>query len=276
MSAASTSDNRYALDETASTCPGGPFLSINRYRHGTLSFCEFQNPMALRIFWLSFAFLTGSCAVMSAQETQFLPELDVYLKLNESVRLVGQAKDTREGGDPTQLAIGPSMELYTKPLVRLKRITSFDLDDAKSRPLVFSAGYRYLTGSPSTNRMELAATSHFPMKFGLLLSDRNRSDLDWSDGKFNWRYRNKLSVEKALAIRSYHPAPYVSVEVYYESQYQKWSTTEIYVGCLFPIKKHFELDPYYEHQNNTGKSPNRQLNGIGLILNMYLSAKNPS
>ena len=229
--------------------------------------------MRFRMFWLALVVLTVSCGAATAQETEFLPELDVYLKLNENVRLVGQAKDTRDGGDPTQLAIGPSLELYTKPLVRLKRVTTFDLDDAKSRPLVFSAGYRYLTGSPSTNRMELVATSHFPAKGGLLLSDRNRSDLDWSNGKFNWRYRNKLEVEKALAIRSYHPAPYASVEVYYESQYQKWSTTEIYVGCLFPIKKHFELDPYYEHQNNTGKSPNRQLHGIGLILNVYLSAK---
>jgi hypothetical protein len=229
--------------------------------------------MALRTFWLSLAFLTACCEVVSAQEAEFLPELDVYLKLDASVRLMAQAKNTREGGDPTQLAIGPGLELYTKPLVRLKKVTSFDLDDAKSRPLVVAAGYRYLTGSPSTNRMELAATSHFPAKPGLLLSDRNRSDLDWSDGKFKWRYRNKLEIEKPLAIRSYHPAPYASVEVYYESQYQKWSTTEVYVGCLLPIKKHFELDPYYEHQNNTGKSPNRQLDGIGLALNVYLSAK---
>jgi hypothetical protein len=229
--------------------------------------------MALRTFWLSLAFLTASCGVVSAQEAEFLPELDVYLKLDASLRLMAQAKNTREGGDPTQLAIGPGLELYTKPLVRLKQVTSFDLDDAKSRPLVVAAGYRYLTGSPSTNRIELAATSHFPAKPRLLLSDRNRSDLDWSDGKFKWRYRNKLEIEKPLVIRSYHPAPYASVEVYYESQYQKWSTTEVYVGCLFPIKKHFELDPYYEHQNNTGKSPNRQLHGIGLALNVYLSAK---
>jgi hypothetical protein len=229
--------------------------------------------MAIRIFRLALVVLTVSCGVATAQETQFLPELDVYFKLNEVVRLVGQAKDTREGGDSTQLAIGPSLDLYTKPLVRLKRVTSFDLDDAKSRPLVVSAGYRYLTGSPSTNRLVLEATSHFPLKLALLLSDRNRSDLDWSDGKFKWRYRNRLEIEKALTIRSYHPAPYASVEVYFESQYQKWSTTEIYAGCLFPIKRHFELDPYYEHQNNTGKKPNSQLNGIGLILNMYFSAK---
>jgi hypothetical protein len=231
--------------------------------------------MALRIFWLSLVFLTAFCESVSAQEAQFLPELDVYFKLNEIVRLRTQAANTREGGDPTQLTIGPDLELYVKPLVKLKEVTAFDLDDSKTRFLVLAAGYRYLAApsSPSTNRMILAATSHLPAKTGLLLTDRNRSDLDWSDGKFKWRYRNKLEIEKPLVIHSYHPAPYASVEVYYESQYQKWSTTEINLGCLFPIRKRFELDPYYEHQNNTGKSPNSQLHGIGLTLNIYLSRK---
>jgi hypothetical protein len=225
--------------------------------------------------WLPLVFFILSCEVVSAQEAEFLPEVDVYLKLNSSARLRVQASNTREGGDPTQLTIGPDLELYIKPLIRLKEVTSFDLDDTKSRPLVFTAGYRYLAtpGSPSTNRMELTATSHFPAKPGLLLSDRNRSDLDWSNGRFKWRYRNKLEIEKPLVFRSYHPAPYSSVEVYYESQYQKWSTTEVYAGCLFPIRKRFELDAYYEHQNNTGKTPNRQLYGVGLTLNIYLSAK---
>jgi len=232
--------------------------------------------MALRTLWLSLFFLTVAGRVVSAQETQFLPEVDAYLKLNSNLRMRVQAKDTREGGDPTQASIGPDLFLYTKPLIRLKEVTAFDLDDAKSRPLVFSAGYHYLASptSPSTNRMELTATSHFPiMRPALLLTDTNRADLDWSNGEFTWRYRNRLEIEKPLTIRSYHPAPYASVEVYYESQYQKVSTTEIYVGCLFPIRRRFELNPYYEHQNNTGKSHNSQLNGIGLILNIYLSVK---
>src|SRR5258708_448377 len=231
--------------------------------------------MSRQNLWLPLVFFILSCEIVSAQEAEFLPEVDVYLKLNSSARLRVQAANTREGGDPTQFTIGPDLDLYLKPLIRLKRVTSFDLDDAKSRPLVFTAGYRYLAApnSPSTNRMELTATSHFPAKPGLLLSDRNRSDLDWSNGSFKWRYRNKLEIEKSVAIHSYPPSPYASVEVYYESQYQKWSTTEIYAGCLFPIRRRFEFDAYYEHQNNTGKSPNRQLQGIGLTLNMYLSAK---
>jgi hypothetical protein len=232
--------------------------------------------MALRTVWLSLFFLTVAGRVVRAQEAQFLPEIDVYLKLNSNLRLRVQAKDTREGGDPTQAAIGSDLYLYTKPLIRLKHVTAFDLDDTKSRPLVFSAGYHYLASptSPSTNRMELTTTFHAPMmKPRLLISDTNRADLDWSESDFTWRYRNKLELEKPLTIRSYHPAPYASVEVYYESKYEKVSTTEIYGGCLFPIRKRFELNPYYEHQNNTGKSHNSQLHGIGLILNIYLSAK---
>jgi hypothetical protein len=231
--------------------------------------------MALQKPNLLFFLLMACCESANAQQAEVLPEVDVYVKLDSSIRLRVQASNTREGGDPTQATIGPDLELYVKPLIKLKKIAAFDLNDAKSRPLVFAAGYRYLVapGSSSTNRVIFTATSHLPINPELLLSDTNRSDLDWSDGKFTWRYRNKLEVERPLRIRSYHPAPYSSVEEYYESQYEKWSTTEVNVGCLFPIRRRFEFNPYYEHQNNTGGIPNRQLHGIGLTLNIYFSAK---
>ncbi len=60
---------------------------------------------------------------------------------------------------------------------------------------------------------------------------------------------------------------------FYRSKYTKWSDTAIFAGCLFPIRRHFELDPYYEHQNNTGKAPNQQLNQLGLVLNVYFPAR---
>jgi hypothetical protein len=207
-----------------------------------------------------------------AQVDAFLPEIDAYYKVTHDVRVSFQAKETREGGDPTQAELGPSIEFYMKPLLKLKHVTRFDLDDAKSRPLVFSIGYRYLPtpDSPATNRMEPVVTFHLPLMAGLLLSDRNRADLDWKGGEFSWRYRNRLQIERRLTIHSFHPAPYVSVEPYYQSQYNKWSDTAIYAGCLFPVNKHFELDPYYEHQNNTGKRPNQQLNQLGLVLSIHL------
>lgn len=213
------------------------------------------------------------CVPVGAQTstTEFFPEINVNYRLNSKVRFVFQAKETREGGDPTQAELGTSMELYLKPLVRLKDLTVFDLDEAKSRPLVLSIGYRYLPSpnKPTVNRMEPVATIHFPLKGRILITDRNRADLDWSNGGFTWRYRNRLTVERRFTIGSYHPAPYASAEPFYESQYGKWSTTQLFAGGLLPLGKHAQLDPYYEHQNNTGKSPNQQVNAGGLILNLF-------
>ena len=204
--------------------------------------------------------------------TQFLPEIDAYLKVQSNIRFVFQSKDTREGGDSTEAEVGPSIDFYLKPLIKLREAGVSDPDDAKSRPLVLSIGYRYVPspGKAPVDRMEPVATFHLPTWGRILISDRNRADLDWpTTGNFTWRYRNRLTLERRLTIRSYHPAPYASAEVFYESQYKKWSTTALYAGCLFPIGKHVQFDPYYEHQNNTGKHPNQQLNQFGLVLNLY-------
>jgi len=213
------------------------------------------------------------CLPARAQDVQFIPEIDAYLKLNSTIRVYLQAKDDRDGGDSTQFAVGPSIQLYLKPLLRLKHVTVFDLDDSKSRALVLEAGYRYLTapGAAPEERMVVAATSNFPLKAGFLITDRNRADLDWKKGVFTWRYRNKLTLERTFAIHSYHLIPYVAAEPFYESQYSKWSTTSLYAGCLLPVRKHFEFNPYYEHDNNTGKHPNKQVNSVGLALYLFFS-----
>jgi hypothetical protein len=223
---------------------------------------------------LKWAFLVCFVSLPArAQDLQFLPEIDAHLKLTSSVRAYLQAKDDRDGGDPTQFTIGPSIQFYLKPLLQLKKITSFDLDDAKSRALVLETGYRYITapGAPPENRMETIAMLHFPLKAGFLVSDMNRADLDWKSGSFTWRYENKLTVERAVSIRSYHLIPYIAAEPYYESQYKKWSTTALYAGCRFPVGKHVVFNTYYEHENNTGKEPNRQQNYFGLALYLYFS-----
>lgn len=208
-----------------------------------------------------------------AQDVQFLPEVDAHLTLNSTFRAYLEAKDDRDGGDSTQLAIGPSIQLYLKPLIKLKNVTAFDLDDSKSRALVLETGFRYITvpNAPPENRMLAIVTSNFPLKAGFLISDRNRADLDWKNGSFTWRYRNRFMVERTFSIHSYHLIPYVNVEPYYESQYNKWSSTYLNAGCLFPVGKHFEFNSYYEHQNNTGKKPNHQVNAVGLALYLYFS-----
>jgi hypothetical protein len=215
------------------------------------------------------------CLPACAQNIQFLPEIDAHLKLRSNVRMYLEAKDDRDGGDPTQFAIGPSIQLYLKPLIKLKHVRAFDLDDSKSRALVLEAGYRYIIApdAPPENRVQVVATSNFPLKAGFSISDRNRADLDWKNGSFTWRYRNKLVLDRTFSICSYRFIPYIAAEPYYESQYNKWSTTSLYAGGLFPIGRHVEFNLYYEHDNNTGKRPNAQQSSVGLALYLYFSLK---
>ncbi len=209
----------------------------------------------------------------SAQDPQFLPEIDAHLKLNSTFRTYLQAKDDRDGGDPEQFTFGPSLQLYHKPLVKLQRVTVFDLDDAKTKALVFETGYRLITAPDTSpeNRAIEAATFNFPLVASLLVSDRNRADLDWQNSNFTWRYRNRLTVERTFSIGSFHFIPYLAAEPFYESNYHKWSTTDLYIGSLWPVGKHVQFNSYYEHENDTGKPPNRQKNYLGLVLNLYFS-----
>ncbi len=62
--------------------------------------------------WLVPFMLLTICASARSQSDQFLPEIDTYLKLNSVARASFQAKQTREGGDPTQVEIGPSIDFY--------------------------------------------------------------------------------------------------------------------------------------------------------------------
>jgi uncharacterized protein DUF2490 len=213
-------------------------------------------------------------ASAQAQALQFLPEIDAYLKVNPMVRVYFEAKEDRDGGDPTQATLGPSIQFYLRPLLKLKKIAAFDLNDAKHRALVFESGYRYITAPhvDPENRLLTSITFHLPMPGAILITDRNRADLDWKSGKFSWRYRNKLALERTFAIHSYHPIPYVSAEPFYESQYAKWATTSLYAGCLLPVGKHVQFNSYYEHDNNTGKKP-QEVNSIGLALDLFFSVK---
>ncbi len=224
-------------------------------------------------------FLLAYCALAAAaaaQDVQFLPEVDFHLTVNSRWRVYLQTKDDREGGASNQFLIGPSVQLYLKPLVKLQNVTSFDLDDAKKRFFVLEAGYRSITvpNAAPTNRMETIATFSVPLGAGFLMLDRNRADLNWQNGGLTWRYHNRVWVQHAVGGHAYHFTPYVAAEPYYYSQYGKWSTTALYAGVLLPVGKVVQFNPYYEHENNTGKTPNKPTNSLGLIANFFFSLHN--
>src|SRR5262249_53882347 len=139
------------------------------------------------------------------QETSrdFLPEIDAHLKLNSSTQVYLQAKDDREGGDPVQLTIGPSFQLYRKPLWSIKRLVFFELDPTKLAPWVLETGYRVITApnTPVKNRLIEAATFRFPLLHEIVVANRDLVDLDWQSGAFTWRFRNRVLLARMFTIR---------------------------------------------------------------------------
>jgi len=203
---------------------------------------------------------------------QFWPEVDVYAPLASNTRFAFEAKDTREGQLSQQWQFGPSIEFYVTPLLRLRKLSTLPKDEARARILVLSAGYRYLPGTQSDraeNRIVLSATPSFPLIWKLVLADRNQMELRFIQGAFSWRYRNRLAVQRPVQIGSYKFTPYARWEEYYSSQFNKWYDTALSAGINLPVTKEIELSPYYEHQNETNKSPNKVIHSIGLTLNVF-------
>lgn len=207
----------------------------------------------------------------SAQTFQYWPEIDTFVKLSDNMRLFFIASQTREDRRGEGAEIGPNLDFYLNPLLKLDKIAGMQLDKAKARPLMFRVGYRYLpsTQNPTENRFVLEATPRYPFIHGVLVTDRNRADLRLIQGRFSWRYRNRLTIERTFKLGKFRFTPYGRGEAFYDSNYNKFSRTTVDIGSIFPIGKHVELEGYYEHQNDTGKAPNRQINGVSTILNLY-------
>jgi len=208
---------------------------------------------------------------LPAQSLQSWPEVDAYLQFNSNVRGSFFVALTRENVQGSSGEIGPNIDFFLKSLIKLKRITVFQIDESKDRPLILRSGYRYMPSTDGTveHRGIVEATGRYPLVRGVLLSDRNRADLRNIGGQFFWRYRNRLTAERTFAVHGYHFTPYLRAEAFYDSKFAKWSRTALTAGSTFPVGRHIELEWYYEHQNDTANSPNRKVDGLGYVLSMY-------
>ena len=215
------------------------------------------------------SFVIPACA----QTEQFWPEVSTFVKLNDKTRFYFLATTVKESKESTEGEFGPNFDFYLKPLKNRKRWGMFRLDESKNRVLMVRLGYRYVhpvTGeSPDEHRGVVEATTRYPLMGGVLVSDRNRMDLRSIGGEYSWRYRNRLTVEREFSIGRFKPSPYVRGEIYYDSRYDKWSRNALIAGSTFPITRHLELEGYFEHQNDSGGSPNRTVNAIGAVVNLY-------
>ncbi|MBV8865076.1 MAG: DUF2490 domain-containing protein [Acidobacteriaceae bacterium] len=215
--------------------------------------------------------LLPSGSARAQQSNQFWPEIDAYVQMTQNTRLFLIASSTREEDARAGAQIGANLDIFTKPWLKLKRLGIFELDPSVNRPLVLSVGYRHLMSANGQYQERILAqgTMNFPLKLGVLVSNRSRFDMTFTSGNFSWVYRDRLAAQKTYAIRGYRFTPFIRGELFFTSAFKKWTTTALSAGAVFPLLNRYELQPYYEHQNNTGTAPNSQVESIGLQLKMY-------
>ncbi len=214
------------------------------------------------------AALLCQAATAQTSEVQHWPEIDTYVNLNSRTRASFFAARTDDGLTPESIQIGPNLDIFLKPFLR-KRLRTQDV--AAQKYLMFRVGYRYGTGpnQPSEHRPIVEVTPRFPLPAEMLLSVRNRADLRWIDGKFSWRYRPRVMLERSLTLSRVSVTPYARGELFYDSRYEMWNQNAYCLGAAFSVRQYLDIEPFYEHRNNSRSSP-AHINAFGLTLSFYL------
>jgi hypothetical protein len=100
------------------------------------------------------------------------------------------------------------------------------------------------------------------------VQDRSRIEFRWIDDTYNFRYRNKLIVERAFKLRKVRLSPFASGELFWDRNRKSWNQNQYAFGVRLPVKKIFGLDTYFMHQNCT-TCTSKSINILGVTGNFY-------
>ena len=159
---------------------------------------------------------------------------------------------------------------------RMKRILSKhrdDIDGENQYNLAVGVGYEYVrTEQTSGNKLEhrviFQTTPKYVPVWGILIQDRSRAEFRWVDDVYNFRYRNRLTVDRELKLNRVRLTPYTSGELFWDRNHHAWTENQYNFGVQLPYKKRFMLDAYYLRQNCTTCSQD-PVSVFGIKLNFY-------
>jgi hypothetical protein len=206
---------------------------------------------------------------------QFWPEADVYINTGHDTRLMflGSGTRTQEVGR-SDGQLGVYMDFFLAPLLKERETRHTQI--APDKFLMFRVGYLYnktvaTSTKPSVveNWAVIDLTSRFYLSYKILLSDRNRGDLGFTNGEFEPRYRNRLRLERTWRIAKRSLTPYAHAEVFYDWRYDGFTRQRYAAGNVFEFNKRVALDGYYLRQEDS-KAKVKGMNVFGLTLEVYL------
>ena len=227
-----------------------------------------------RIVLLLLVILFGALCSATAQtesSKEFWPAVRVNLDLHPKVGLqIYGEKHNGEELSEAEWKVGAKVSYRVKPLFKMLR---GDIDSENQYLVTIAAAYEYIrkskNGQPANeNRLKIESTPRYAPGAGFLILNRNQMEFRWIDGTYNFRYRFKLTVQRAFKANRFRFTPYASGELFWDRNLHAWNQNQYAFGVQLPYKKRLMLDTYVLHQNCTSCSQH-SLNAFGVALNLY-------
>jgi hypothetical protein len=216
---------------------------------------------------------SGAAGQSRSTDVELDPEMDAHVQFASNLRLLAFGGLTQGVSfDYQQFYAAAAVGYQWKPILKPHLI---NIDPDKEHYVVVGGGYEFLRTNQSEkikdeNRMTYEVLLGFRPYGGMLLSDRNRIEFRWINGKYSTTYRNRPALEHDFLLRDFRFTPYGSVELFYDSSKSSWDQRWYSGGIQLPYKRAIMLDTYYRLENCTACKP-QNAKIVGMTLNIYIS-----
>ena len=204
-------------------------------------------------------------------QEEFVPELNLFIKLSKQVRLF-LLGDITQGFAPsfTDGEFGAHLDFTLKPILR-RELRHGDWE--RSRYLWVRAGYVVSSDlddrdDPTTHMILLEGTTRLELPGKIWLVNRARVDFRDTDGESSQRYRLRLGIEREFTVCGVVMVPYAQAEIFHDSRFDSWNRQLYQAGVEIELTKHWRIEPYIARQNDS-RSTSGNANRIGLVLKSY-------
>lgn len=206
---------------------------------------------------------------------EYWPGLVTTVELGSQLRL--QTKiENHTGLDNrfTQWELGALLSYRT---FRRLRLRDSDNDDDNNYDLTIGAGYIFVQSNDrgvidGEHRLLVESTPKHSLGLGILAQDRNRLEFRWRETGYDFRYRNRLTIDRPFRIRGFKLIPYASGEWFWSRNTRAWDENRSAFGARLPFGKLLMLDLHYLRKNCTGCNRDHT-DAFGTTLNVYLRKK---
>lgn len=209
---------------------------------------------------------------MRAESTTLSPEVDLYLRHNNTFRsrvIAGMNysdTDSRWANGLFEYSLDFGLVSF------FRRYVYRDPNSEKGKFITFRAGFAYL---PDFNNDKAGSDEHrtlaelslrLPMGGKWLWTDRNRGEYRWIGDETSQRYRNRLRIERGMAFWGLRGTPYASVEAFYDTRVDRWNRAELRAGIEIPWHYSAVFEPYFAHQAIWESDP---VEVIGFVIQIH-------